>query len=201
MGGHDPHQGGLHHEVQHHGQRDGGKAKVNYNGQAPAKTLKISFVPKHGEDLNLDFKMSGPNMRGWRFDFESTRSGTTLTKFHHEIDLVNDANVFKADMKGDLNMDPMSIFYEFFCWKIGKCFTHGTRDTKIMYNKKEMKVVVDRVNKNAFMNKFSFDSTVMKDDRMALEMSVSTMTAPYTFHMNAPYFLPRFFNDINRKTI
>merc|ERR1712241_1001272 len=47
----------------------------------------------------------------------------------------------------------------------------------------------------------SFESTVMKDDRMALEMSVSTMTAPYTFHMNAPYFLPRFFNDINRKTI
>merc|ERR1711981_1016150 len=321
-----------------------GKAKVNYNGQAPARTLKISFVPKHGEDLNLDFKMSGPNMSGWRFDFESTRSGTTLTKFHHEIDLVNDANVFKADMKGDLNMDPMSVFYEFFCWKVGKCFTHGTRDTKIMYNKKDknfmmgkmlfedksmvdgqkfqekkfdttktpytliwyqpispnwmsstrelfgvdqvevrawhqvgkelkietnvgdmkmtvrrtpdyfvefirngetmlksktdvtpatftttidtlfylpssamlhkmfclygkgcfnkrqghMKVVVDRVNKNAFMNKFSFDSTVMKDDRMALEMSVSTMTAPYTFRMNAPYFLPRFFNDIKR---
>merc|ERR550519_3285024 len=61
-----------------------GKAKVNYNGQAPARTLKISFVPKHGEDLNLDFKMSGPNMSGWRFDFESTRSGTTLTKFQHE---------------------------------------------------------------------------------------------------------------------
>merc|ERR1719222_1054853 len=89
-----------------------GKAKVNYNGQAPAKTLKISSVPK---------------MRGWRFDFESTRSGTTLTKFHHEIDLVNDANVFDMNMKGDLNMDPMSVFYEFFCWKIGKCFTHGTR--------------------------------------------------------------------------
>jgi len=324
-----------------------GKAKVNYNGQSPARTLKMSFVPKHGEDLNLDFTMTGPNMSGWRFDFESTRSGTTLTKFHHEIDLVNDANMFKADMKGDLKMDPMSVFYEFFCWKIGKCFTHGTRDTKIMYNKKDknfmmgkmlfedksmvdgqkfqekkfdttktpytliwyqpispnwmsstrdlfgvdqvevrawhqagkelkietnvgdmkltvrrtpdyfvefirngetmlksktdvtpatftttidtlfylpstallhkmfclygkgcfnkrqghMKVVVDRVNKNAFMNKFSFESTVMKDDRMALEMSVSTMTAPYTFRMNAPYFLPRFFNDINRKTI
>merc|ERR1712115_285574 len=35
-----------------------GKAKVNYNGQAPAKTLKMSFVPKHGEDLNLDFKIN-----------------------------------------------------------------------------------------------------------------------------------------------
>merc|ERR1712013_271984 len=59
-----------------------GKAKVNYNGQAPAKTLKMSFVPKHGEDLNLAFKMTGPSMQGWRFDFESQRSGTTLTKFH-----------------------------------------------------------------------------------------------------------------------
>merc|ERR1712013_758751 len=206
----------------------------------------------------------------------------------------------------------MSIFYNFFCWKIGKCFTHGTRDTKIMYNKKDknlvdgqkfqekkldttkqpyeliwyqpigpswmsstrdmfgvdqvevrawhqvgkelkietnvgerkltvrrtpdyfvefirmgetmlksktdvtpatftttidtlfylpsnsmlskvfcmygkgcfnkrqghMKVVVDRVNKNAFMNKFSVESTVHKDDRMALEMSVNTMVTP-----------------------
>ena len=71
------------------------------------------------------------------------------------------------------------------------------------FNKRQghMKIVVDRVNKNAFMNKFSVESTIMKDDRLALEMAVSTMTAPYTFHMNAPYFLPRFFNDITRKTI
>merc|ERR1719334_2965986 len=118
-----------------------GKAKVNYNGQAPAKTLKMSFVPKHGEDLNLDFKMTGPSMQGWRFDFESQRSGTTLTKFHHEIDLVNNANIFDMNMKGELDMDPMSIFYNFFCWKIGKCFTHGTRNTKIMYNKKPYELI------------------------------------------------------------
>merc|ERR1719348_1844969 len=69
------------------------------------------------------------------------------------------------------------------------------------FNKRQghMKVVVDRVNKNAFMNKFSVESPVHKDDRMALEMSVNTMVTPYTFHMNAPYFLPRFFNDTNRK--
>merc|ERR1711962_1757335 len=71
------------------------------------------------------------------------------------------------------------------------------------FNKRQghMKVVVDRVNKNALMNKSSVESTIHKDDRMALEMSVNTMVTPYTFHMNAPYFLPRFFNDINRKTI
>merc|ERR1712008_372219 len=46
-----------------------------------------------------------------------------------------------------------------------------------------------------------FTATIVKDDKMALEMSVSTMTAPYTFHINAPYFLPRFFSDMTRKTI
>merc|ERR1712112_695875 len=64
-----------------------------------------------------------------------------------------------------------------------------------------MKVVIDRANKNALLNKFSIESTIVKDDKMALEMSVSTMNAPYTFHINAPYFLPRFFSDMTRKTI
>merc|ERR1711962_401733 len=142
-----------------------GKAKVNYNGQAPAKTLKMSFVPKHGEDLNLDFKMTGPSMQGWRFDFESQRSGTTLTKFHHEIDLVNNANIFDMNMKGELDMDPMSIFYNFFCWKIGKCFTHGTRDTKIMYNKKD---------KNFLMGKMHFEDKSMVDGQKFQELKIET---------------------------
>merc|ERR1719285_1480580 len=142
-----------------------GKAKVNYNGQAPAKTLKMSFVPKHGEDLNLDFKMTGPSMQGWRFDFESMRSGTTLTKFHHEIDLINNANIFDMNMKGELDMDPMSIFYNFFCWKIGKCFTHGTRDTKIMYNKKD---------KNFLMGKMHFEDKSMVDGQKFKELKIET---------------------------
>merc|ERR1719403_433206 len=147
-----------------------GKAKVNYNGQAPAKTLKMSFVPKHGEDLNLDFKMTGPSMQGWRFDFESQRSGTTLTKFHHEIDLVNNANIFDMNMKGELDMDPMSIFYNFFCWKIGKCFTHGTRDTKIMYNKKD---------KNFLMGKMHFEDKSMVDGQKFQEKKLDTTKQPY----------------------
>merc|ERR1711962_1634718 len=42
-----------------------GKAKVNYNGQAPAKTLKMSFVPKHGQDLNLDFHFDVKGENPW----------------------------------------------------------------------------------------------------------------------------------------
>merc|ERR1719291_1040013 len=83
-------------------------------------------------------------------------------------------------------MPSTAMLHKMFCLYGKGCFN---------MRQGHMKVVVDRVNKNAFTNKFSFESTVMKDDRMALEMALSTMTAPYTFHMNAPYFLPRFFND------
>merc|ERR1712088_1157396 len=97
-----------------------GKAKVNYNGQAPAKTLKMSFVPKHGEDLNLDFKMTGPSMQGWRFDFESKRS--------------------------------------------------GTRDTKIMYNKKD---------KNFLMGKMHFEDKSVVDGQKFQEKKLDTTKMPY----------------------
>merc|ERR1712126_689675 len=103
-------------------------------------------------------------------------------------------------LKSKTDVTPATLFYLPSNSMMGKVFCmYG----KGCFNKRQghMKVVVDRVNKNAFMNKFSVESTVHKDDRMALEMSVNTMTTPYTFHMNAPFFLPRFFNDINRKTI
>merc|ERR1712013_133204 len=115
-------------------------------------------------------KMTGPSMQGWRFDFESQRSGTTLTKFHHEIDLVNNANIFDMNMKGELDMDPMSIFYNFFCWKIGKCFTHGTRDTKIMYNKKD---------KNFLMGKMHLEDKSMVDGQKFQEKKLDPPKQPY----------------------
>merc|ERR1719402_323742 len=89
-------------------------------------------------------------MQGWRFDFESQRSGTTLTKFHHEIDLVNNYNIF--------------------CWKIGKCFTHGTRDTKIMYNKKD---------KNFLMGKMHFEDKSVVDGQKFQEKKLDTTKMPY----------------------
>merc|ERR1712013_336312 len=87
-----------------------------------------------------------------------------------EIDLVNNANIFDMNMKGELDMDPMSIFYNFFCWKIGKCFTHGTRDTKIMYNKKD---------KNFLMGKMHFEDKSMVDGQKFQEKKLDTTKQPY----------------------
>jgi hypothetical protein len=328
-----------------------GKAKVNFNGQAPAKTLRISFVPKTGKDLTMDFKWEGNLMskthKVTKFEFESTRAGVTYTKFHHEADIKNTAAVFSTDMKNEITMDSESIFYNFFCWKVGKCFLHGVRDVKVMYNKKErnfamgkmmfkdvsmvdgvryqekkidttttpyvmtwympygptwmynthelfgleevevkvwhkigkeliietnidnmkltirrnpdyfiefikdgetrlrsltevtpamfttnidtivylpssslfhkvfcqygkgcfnrreghMKIVVDRHNKNALINKFMIESQIIKDTDQVLDLKLDTMVSPYTFHMNAPYILPKIFSDVRMHTI
>ena len=324
-----------------------GKAKITMDFTSMARILKFSFVPKTGEDLTLSFKVNGDIFHAAKFEYEATRAGTTITKFMDDFKFENNANMITFDMNTDLTMEPTSIFYNFFCWKVGKCFLHGTREVKMMYNKKErnfmlgkmmfedksmvdghrfqekkldtrttpytmmwyqpdgpswmpnthtmfnldtaelkvwhkigqelkietnvddmhltirrvpdyfvefirlgetllktktdvtpamfiteidtifyvpsnsifqkmfcmygkgcftkreghMRVEVDRVNKNALINKFSIDSTIKKDNTLALEMHMSTMNKPYTFKMNAPYLLPKFFGDRTRKTI
>merc|ERR1712116_88108 len=119
---------------------------------------------------------------------EFIRNGETMLKSKTDVTPAT----FTTTIDTLFYLPSTAILHKVFCMYGKGCF-----------NKRQghMKVVVDRVNKNAFMNKFSVESTIHKDDRMALEMSVNTMVTPYTFHMNAPYFLPRFFNDINRKTI
>merc|ERR1719222_462752 len=144
-----------------------------------------------GKELKIETNVGDMKMTVRRtpdYFVEFIRNGETMLKSKTDVTPAT----FTTTIDTLVYMPSTAMLHKMFCLYGKGCF-----------NKRQghMKVVVDRVNKNAFMNKFSFDSTVMKDDRMALEMSVSTMTAPYTFHMNAPYFLPRFFNDINRKTI
>merc|ERR1712032_1542217 len=144
-----------------------------------------------GKELKIETNVGNMKLTVRRtpdFFVEFIRNGETMLKSKTDVTPAT----FTTTIDTLFYLPSTAILHKMFCLYGKGCF-----------NKRQghMKVVVDRENKNAFMNKFSFESTVMKDDRMALEMSVSTMTAPYTFHMNAPYFLPRFFNDINRKTI
>jgi hypothetical protein len=85
-----------------------------------------------------------------------------------------------------------SMFHKVFC-QFGKgCF-----------NRREghMKIVVDRQNKNALFNKFMIESKIVKDADQVLDLKLDTMVSPYTFHMHAPYILPKIFSDVRRHTI
>merc|ERR1712088_641176 len=144
-----------------------------------------------GKELKIETNVGDKKMTVRRtpdYFVEFIRNGETMLKSKTDVTPAT----FTTTIDTLFYLPSNSMLTKVFCMYGKGCF-----------NKRQghMKVVVDRVNKNAFMNKFSVESTIHKDDRMALEMSINTMVTPYTFHMNAPYFLPRFFNDINRKTI
>merc|ERR1719284_604443 len=100
---------------------------------------------------------------------EFIRMGETMLKSKTDVTLAT----FTTTIDTLFYLPSNSMLSKVFCMYGKGCF-----------NKRQghMKVVVDRVNKNAFMNKFSVESTVHKDDRMALGMSVNTMVTPYSFH-------------------
>merc|ERR1719431_1927414 len=78
--------------------------------------------------------------------------------------------MFTANIDTLFYLPSTTIIHKMFCLYGKGCF-----------NKRQghMKIVIDRANKNALLNKFSIESTIVKDDKMALEMAVSTMNAPY----------------------
>merc|ERR1719318_710406 len=86
------------------------------------------------------------------------------------------------------------------------------KELKIETNVGEMKLTVRRT-PDYFVEFIRMGETMLKSKTDVTPATFTTtidtlfylpsnsMVTPYTFHMNAPYFLPRFFNDINRKTI
>merc|ERR1712014_27842 len=72
------------------------------------------------------------------------------------------------------------------------------KELKIETNVGEMKLTVRRT-PDYFVEFIRMGETMLKSKT---DVTPATFTTTIdTFHMNAPYFLPRFFNDINRKTI
>jgi hypothetical protein len=158
-----------------------GKAKVNFDAQTPIKTMHVSFVPKTGKNMNVDFKWEGNLISATHkfanFDFESTIDGITYTKFHHESDLKNDDNIFTIENKNEITMDPKSTFYNFFCSMVGQCFTNGMRETKVMYNKKETNI----------LGKMMFKDVTIVDGVKVQEKNIDTTTSPYVMTWYKPF--------------
>merc|ERR550519_1128853 len=119
---------------------------------------------------------------------EFIKHGETMLKSHTEITPAQ----FTTNIDTLFYLPSNTMFHKVFCSYGKGCF-----------NKREghMKIVVDRQNKNALLNKFSVESKIKKDDVEVFEFKTSTMVTPYTLHINAPYILPHFFHDPTRKTI
>ena len=143
------------------------------------KELKIE---SNLEDMKFDIR------RNPDYFVEFIKSGETMLKVKTDITPA----MFNADIETIVYLPSHSLFHKVFCMYGRGCF-----------NKRQghMKISVDRVNKNALINKFKVESTIKKDDVKVLDLTMDTMTTPYHFNVNAPYVLPRFFGDSTRKTI
>merc|ERR1711934_979673 len=115
-----------------------------------------------GKELKIETNVGDMKMTVRRtpdYFVEFIRNGETMLKSKTDVTPAT----FTTTIDTLFYMPSTAMLHKMFCLYGKGCF-----------NKRQghMKVVVDRVNKNAFTNKFSFDSTVMKDDRMALEVCV-----------------------------
>merc|ERR1712158_279711 len=113
---------------------------------------------------------------------------------HQETHLLLDsevnANVINADLKTMLYIPSGSMFCSRRSTSAG-CYNQWDGD---------FKVHVDRKSKNVYLNKFSINADIKKDNEHMFEYEMSTMVTPYVMKMNAPSFLPLIFDDPRRHT-
>merc|ERR1719402_398273 len=109
---------------------------------------------------------------------------------HLLLDTKINANIIKGDLKTMLHMPTGSIFCT------SKSAYAGC------YNKwdGEFKVHVDRQSKNVYLNKFSINADIKKDNEVQFEYEMNTMVTPYVMKMKAPSILPMVFDDPRRHT-
>merc|ERR1712088_1054045 len=109
---------------------------------------------------------------------------------HLLIDAEINANVIDADLKTMLYIPSGSMF----------CSRHSTAAGCFNKMDGEFKAHVDLKSKNVYLNKFSINADIKKDDEHMFEYEMSTMVTPYVMKMKAPSFLPMIFDDPRRHT-
>merc|ERR1711971_230274 len=107
------------------------------------------------------------------------------------VDATFNANVIKGDLKTKLYIPTGSMF----------CSTGS--EFAGCYNKWDgnFKVHVDLKNKNVYLNKFSVDACIKKNNECQFKYELNTRVSPYVMKMNAPSVLPMIFDDPRRHTL
>merc|ERR1719508_228469 len=106
------------------------------------------------------------------------------------VDATFNANVIKADLKTKLYIPTGSMFCSTGSEFAG-CYNEWDGDFKLH---------VDLKNKNVYLNKFSVDACINKNNECQFKYEMSTMVTPYVMKMKAPSFLPLIFDDPRRHT-
>merc|ERR1711909_268935 len=122
----------------------------------------------------------GPNSLGGRtIDILTSKAGVEMLTYHADTSKVDTAAMFKVGLKGELTLNPESLLYRTVVGKYQFLTPFRTRSS-------DLEFMVDRVNKNAFLNKFHAKAKVDKDSTNVLNLEISTDHQPYKFHIFCP---------------
>jgi len=102
-----------------------------------------------------------------------------MLTYHADTSKVDTAAMFKVGLKGELTLNPESLLYRTVVGKYQFLTPFRTRSS-------DLEFMVDRVNKNAFLNKFHAKAKVDKDSTNVLNLEISTDHQPYKFHIFCP---------------
>jgi len=170
----------------------------NFNFRAPnlfrrlhinqeAITVTVDHV--RGSHLIIDANVGGgvhvearqtPNSLGGRtIDILTSKAGVEMLTYHADTSKVDTAAMFKVGLKGELTLNPESLLYRTVVGKYQFLTPFRTRSS-------DLEFMVDRVNKNAFLNKFHAKAKVDKDSTNVLNLEISTDHQPYKFHIFCP---------------
>jgi len=155
--------------------------------EASYKDNKFNIIikPSNYDDIDLTvyFKPSnaGGKYSGAVFGYEAKKGGVSMFKYDGEHKRINDASKYDASLKTELQVNEKSLMYPVLC-KIGNAVGSGCFKRRTM----ELNGFVNKVQKNKFLNKFSFGLKNTKDGETRLEASISTMQSPYQLKIVSP---------------
>ena len=92
-----------------------GKAKINFNLTSLARTLKISYVPKNGKDINVNFKLKGTLNKTFTSKISIICGGVHYIKFEQDVKFKNTAKKLMVSTKYNITLDPFLVFFNIFC--------------------------------------------------------------------------------------
>merc|ERR1711923_68919 len=151
--------------------------------------LTITADHKPGKELTIlssyqQFKFffkHGMISNGKNFFAEISKGGESFLKYDMDLTFKANPSVIEAGLKSQFDVNEASLFYPLFCSYGSGCFKQ---------RKANIGFFVDRVNKNALLNKFDFHADVTKDAEKVFQFEFSTKNSPYKFVVKAPYILP-----------
>merc|ERR1711863_210965 len=120
---------------------------------------------------------------GHKLEIEGKKNGESMWTYSTTRTTVNDANTFDLNLETDMTLSSQPMLYTL----MDKYYAYGAFNVR----RNEVRVFVDKQNKNFLFPKFLVDVKLYKEGEQVVTLKVDSRTSPYTFLFIAPNVFDR----------